>query len=393
MSGGKGGSTSSTVTIPEYIEEAARRNLTKAEKISQLGYVPYYGPDVAAFTPMQEAAFQNVSDTASAFGLSAPATQADIMGGMQRPTEYAGGLKGYSSAPMYQASLDRLAAERPSQKSYMDSFFINPYTGEYASPLTDYSQFNTLSDEAALDRANRLAIAQAGAGGAGVGSGVSSYNPTYTTYGGHQDIAHNAIDTAFSDYGQNIQTLGATSNPAYNAEVAAAYAGMPVTYIDESGNQIVLAGGKPAGEIQGFTANELSALQQVEQQKAGGGLDTLFAQPTDRGDFTEGMSAEDQNRLAAATMLAAGVKNIGGGYNQNDPTTGLLGGVKDVFGNVVETVADIPFLGLLSTVADAFDKPDSTYTIGTSNNNSKKNDDWANLSNADFSGYDDWSYY
>jgi len=78
------------------------------------------------------------------------------------------------------------------------------------------------------------------------------------------------------------------------------------------------------------------------------------------------MSAEDQNRLAAATMLAAGVKNIGGGYNQNDPTTGLLGGVKDVFGNVVETVADIPFLGLLSTAADAFDKPDSTYTIGAS---------------------------
>jgi hypothetical protein len=228
MSGGKGGSTSSTVTIPEYIEEAARRNLTKAEKISQLGYVPYYGPDVAAFTPMQEASFQNVADTASAFGLSAPATQADIMGGMQRPTEYAGGLKGYSSAPMYQASLDRLAAERPSQKSYMDSFFINPYTGEYASPLTDYSQFNTLSDEAALDRANRLAIAQAGAGGGGIGGGVNDpaimYNPTYTTYGGHQDIAHNAIDTAFSDYGQNIQTLGATSNPAYNAEVAAAYA-------------------------------------------------------------------------------------------------------------------------------------------------------------------------
>tara|TARA_R110000787_G_scaffold254995_2_gene360330 strand:+ start:737 stop:1831 length:1095 start_codon:yes stop_codon:yes gene_type:complete len=364
MSGAKGGSTSSTVTIPEYIEEAARRNLTKAEKISQLGYVPYYGPDVAAFTPMQEAAFQNVSDTASAFGLSAPATQADIMGGMQRPTEYAGGLKGYSSAPMYQASLDRLAAERPSQKSYMDSFFINPYTGEYASPLTDYSQFNTLSDEAALDRANRLAIAQAGAGGGGIGGGVNDpaimYNPTYTTYGGHQDIAHDAIDTAFSDYGQNIQTLGATSNPAYNAEVAAAYAGMPVTYT---------------------TKDDLGAVPV-----------TKLASEITTSDF-DAASAADQGALYAASMGAAGIKNIGGGYNQNDPTTGLLGGVKDVFGNVVETVADIPFLGLLSTVADAFDKPDSTYTIGTSNNNSKKNDDWANLSNADFSGYDDWSYY
>jgi hypothetical protein len=44
MAGGKGGSTTSSVTIPEYIEEAARRNLAKAEGISQIGYVPYYGP-------------------------------------------------------------------------------------------------------------------------------------------------------------------------------------------------------------------------------------------------------------------------------------------------------------------------------------------------------------
>ena len=29
MSGGKGGSTTSTVTIPEYIEDAAQRNLTR----------------------------------------------------------------------------------------------------------------------------------------------------------------------------------------------------------------------------------------------------------------------------------------------------------------------------------------------------------------------------
>ena len=58
MAGGKGGSQTSSVEIPEYIEKAAQRNLNKAERISQLGYVPYYGPDVAAFTPMQQAAMQ-----------------------------------------------------------------------------------------------------------------------------------------------------------------------------------------------------------------------------------------------------------------------------------------------------------------------------------------------
>jgi hypothetical protein len=146
MSGGKGGSTSSSVEIPEYIEKAAQRNLNKAERISQLGYVPYYGPDVAAFTPMQQASFQNTADVAGAFGMGAPMSQQDIMGGMGAPTQYANGLSGYSSAPIYQQSLDELARQRPAQKSYMDSFFIDPYSGSYGSnapPIIDYNDYMT----------------------------------------------------------------------------------------------------------------------------------------------------------------------------------------------------------------------------------------------------------
>jgi hypothetical protein len=52
---------------------------------------------------------------------------------MGAPTQYAGGVSGYSSAPIYQQSLDELARQRPAQKSYMDSFFINPYSGGYGS--------------------------------------------------------------------------------------------------------------------------------------------------------------------------------------------------------------------------------------------------------------------
>ena len=146
MSGGKGGSTSSSVEIPEYIEKAAQRNLNKAERISQLGYVPYYGPDVAAFTPMQQASFQNTANVANAFGMGTPTSQSDIMGGMPTPTQYAGGVSGYSSAPLYEQSLDQLAMQRPAQKSYMDSFFIDPYSGSYGSnalmPI-DYNDYNT----------------------------------------------------------------------------------------------------------------------------------------------------------------------------------------------------------------------------------------------------------
>ena len=166
MSGGKGGSSTSEVKIPEYVEAAARRNLNKAEGISQIGYTPYYGPDAAAFTPMQEAAFQNTANTADAFGMAAPYIQQDIMGGMAAPTEYAGGVRGYSSAPMYEQSLAELGKHRPSQKAYMDSFFIHPQTGAVGTnvqPMIDYTQINTMAQDARIqadaDRANDFAIA------------------------------------------------------------------------------------------------------------------------------------------------------------------------------------------------------------------------------------------
>ena len=119
MSGCKGGSTTSSVEIPEYIEEAARRNLAKAEDISQIGYVPYYGPDVAAFTPFQEAGFQQTADVASAFGVGPQMSQTDIMGGMPAAKEFTGGVRGYSSAPLYQQAVDELAAQRPAQAQFI----------------------------------------------------------------------------------------------------------------------------------------------------------------------------------------------------------------------------------------------------------------------------------
>ena len=163
MAGGKGGTQTSQITIPDYIEEAARRNLAKAEDISQIGYVPYYGPDVAAFTPMQEASFQQTADVASAFGLAAPTAQTDIMGGMPAPTQYAGGVRGYSSAPMYEQAISELAAQRPAQAEYLQSFFIDPMTGE---AIRDYGQ-------PAVSPVAPMASPVAGGGG-------SSDDPIYT---------------------------------------------------------------------------------------------------------------------------------------------------------------------------------------------------------------------
>lgn len=126
MSGGKGGSQTTEVKIPEWLEGAARENIARGSDVAKLGYTPYYGPDVAAMTPMQTAAAQNINQGASAFGLAAPS---DPMAGMPQAQTFAGGVRGYSSGPIYDESLTRLKQERPGQYDAMTGMFIDPQTG------------------------------------------------------------------------------------------------------------------------------------------------------------------------------------------------------------------------------------------------------------------------
>jgi len=121
--GGKGGKQTTQVTIPAWLEEAARRNIAKAEDISQTGFVPYMGPDVAAFTPMQQAAFQGTNQAASAFGLGT----VDPMAGMP-PAQNFGGVQGYSSYPLYNQAIANLQATAPGQFAALQAPFINPQT-------------------------------------------------------------------------------------------------------------------------------------------------------------------------------------------------------------------------------------------------------------------------
>ena len=206
----KGGSTTSAVTIPEYIEAAAQRNLNKAERISQIGYTPYYGPDVAAFTPMQQAGFQNTADLAGAYGMAAPSSQQDIYGGMGPATTYAGGVQGYSSAPMFEQSLQTLGERRPGQKAYIDSFFIDPYSGGGAAgnfaPI-DYTGYQTGAAEAR------------GEGGGGSGGGGGNYG--ISDQAADPSLAAQPDPDIFGNTPSNIQNsqqiLGTDpSNPNYN---------------------------------------------------------------------------------------------------------------------------------------------------------------------------------
>lgn len=146
---GKGGSSTS-VEIPAYIEDAAKKNLTRADRISAIGSVPLsYGPTVAAFTPMQQSSFANTANVANAFGLNAP-QGAQIVGTIDTPITYSNGVTAYSAAPLYEDMMDAFGAARPGQKSYIDSFFIDPFSGSYGSnvmPFTDYTTYTNMTDD------------------------------------------------------------------------------------------------------------------------------------------------------------------------------------------------------------------------------------------------------
>jgi len=126
--GGKGGRQTTRTTIPDWVREAAQSNLDRADQISQIGYVPYYGPDVAAFQPAQMSAFQNTANAANAFGLGGS------MPSMPTPTEYAPGVQGYSSAPILEAAMQELQVNRPGQANAINSMFINPQSGQMPAP-------------------------------------------------------------------------------------------------------------------------------------------------------------------------------------------------------------------------------------------------------------------
>jgi hypothetical protein len=195
--GGKGGSTTSSVEIPAWLENAAQTNLARADQLSTIGYTPYYGADVAALTPMQQASMQNTNQGASAFGMAAPT---DAMAGMPQAQTFAGGVQGYSSGGLYDQALSELQTRRPGQFAALNAPFINPYTG--AAPAAPFGggslmPANQMISQGALssqDRGNAQALALAQAQ-------KPSYNFNPTT----QVISSVSNDQRTGVEGQDVQ--------------------------------------------------------------------------------------------------------------------------------------------------------------------------------------------
>jgi hypothetical protein len=120
--GGKGGSTSTEVSIPAWLEDAAKSGLARGTQAAGIGFPVYRGPDVAALTPLQEAAMANTSAASSAFGLGASPMPG---AGMPAAQTFAGGVRGYSSAPIYDQAVSELQMRDPAQYAKL----MAPFSG------------------------------------------------------------------------------------------------------------------------------------------------------------------------------------------------------------------------------------------------------------------------
>ena len=130
MSGGKGGSTSSSVSIPEWLEGPSKRAIARGEDMAQLEFQPWQGPDVAAFNATQNAAFDNTNTAAGEFGLSQGSS------GMPQPMDY-NGFAGYSSYPIFGDAKTAWQQANPEQAAAYDALFGKYGAGSEPRELTE----------------------------------------------------------------------------------------------------------------------------------------------------------------------------------------------------------------------------------------------------------------
>ena len=121
MSGGKGGTQTQAQSIPKHVEDAAKYNIGLAKDASKIGYMPYYGPDVAALSPQQVQSMQNTFDAQQAYGMVDPSAQFST--GTPEPQQFAGGVSGYSSGSLFDQAVADLASRDPEIAAQYDRFY------------------------------------------------------------------------------------------------------------------------------------------------------------------------------------------------------------------------------------------------------------------------------
>jgi len=238
---GGGGSTQQTSTayqtnIPAYLEDPAKRMVSRGETLSEQGYQPYTGARTAGFTPAQQAAFQE-------------------LGGMETPEQYAGAGSAISGAQQF-GTAGALGA-----MGYQPGTFGTTQAQQYMSPyqqaVTDIAKREAVTDAQRLNTELGAKAAKAGAFGG-------------SRFGIEQALLGSKLATNLSD----IQTKGLQSayenaQQQYERDRAAGLSGAKFNL--EGAQFGTDVGLKSASQLQNLgTAEQDSALKRISAQQAAG---------------------------------------------------------------------------------------------------------------------------
>jgi hypothetical protein len=136
----KGGTTQTETTLPKFQETAIQQGMKQASDVATYmdTPMPLYGPQIASFSPMEQASFQGTDVMAGAFGM--PSTMGQQY--MPQAQSYEGGLQGYSARPTVDQMMQQFQYERPEQAEYRASFGLDPVTGEVGSRALENQPVN-----------------------------------------------------------------------------------------------------------------------------------------------------------------------------------------------------------------------------------------------------------
>lgn len=146
--GGQTQSSTSKVEIPKWLEDAAQANIARAKMVADTGYVPNYGLDVAAFSPLQQQGMQATGMGAQAFGFAPQGF--DATAGIPTP-ETSGGFTGYRSGNMFDEALAQLAQRRPAQYLQVANQFVDPISGAASAPTALETIYDPNSTDAQIN--------------------------------------------------------------------------------------------------------------------------------------------------------------------------------------------------------------------------------------------------
>ena len=238
---GGGGSQESTQTayqtnIPAYLEEPAKRMVSRGETLSEQGYQPYTGARFAAFDPMQTQSFTELKglETPGQFGQAGSA----VTGAERFGTAGALGAMGYTP--------DMFTAD--TAKAYMSP---------YQQAVTDIAKREATTEAAALNRDLASKASKAGAFGG-------------SRFGIEQALLGSKLATNLSD----IQTKGSqeaflNAQQQFERDRAAGLAGSKFNLEGaQFGSDVGL---KSAAQLQNLgTAEQDAVLKRIAAQQSAG---------------------------------------------------------------------------------------------------------------------------